>query len=106
MIVVAFIAILLNTAISLWLRKAAKKDLNVRSAYMHMLGNAISAAGVVVAGFIVAFTHTSVADPIVSVLIGLRKQWMLNIGHLVRSSPAVADGVVYLGATDGLYAVW
>lgn len=75
MIVVAFIAILLNTVISLWLRKAAKKDLNVRSAYMHMLGDAISAAGVVVAGFIVAFTHTSIADPIVSVLIGLLILW-------------------------------
>lgn len=75
MIVVAFIAIVLNTVISLWLRKAAKKDLNVRSAYMHMLGDAISAAGVVVAGFIVAFTHTSLADPIVSVLIGLLILW-------------------------------
>ena len=75
MIVVAFVAILLNTVISLWLRKAAKKDLNVRSAYMHMLGDAISAAGVVFAGFIVAFTHTSIADPIVSVLIGLLILW-------------------------------
>jgi Co/Zn/Cd efflux system component len=35
MIVVALIAILLNSLISLWLRNAAKKDLNVRSAYMH-----------------------------------------------------------------------
>ena len=75
MIVVAFVAILLNTVISLWLRKAAKKDLNVRSAYMHMLGDAISAAGVVVAGIIVAFTNTSIADPIVSVLIGILILW-------------------------------
>lgn len=75
MIIVAFIAILLNTVISLWLSKAAKKDLNVRSAYMHMLGDAISAAGVVIAGFIVAFTHTSIADPVVSVLIGLLILW-------------------------------
>ena len=56
MIVVALIAILMNTATSLWLRRAAKKDLNVRSAYMHMVGDAISAAGVVVAGVIMAFT--------------------------------------------------
>src|SRR5436190_10509324 len=33
MIVVAAIAIILNTIISLWLRGAAKTDLNVRSAY-------------------------------------------------------------------------
>lgn len=75
MIVVAFIAILLNTVISLWLRKAAKKDLNIRSAYMHMLGDAISAAGVVVAGIVVAFTGTTIADPIVSVLIGILILW-------------------------------
>src|SRR5712691_11206155 len=75
MIVVAAIAILLNTVISLWLRRAAKADLNVRSAYTHMLGDAISAAGVLVAGVVVAFTGASIADPIVSILIGLLILW-------------------------------
>ncbi len=75
MIVVALIAILLNTVISFWLKSAAKKDLNVRSAYMHMLGDAISAAGVVVAGLVVAFIGASIADPIVSILIGILILW-------------------------------
>jgi cobalt-zinc-cadmium efflux system protein len=75
MIVVALIAVLMNTVISLWLRSGAKKDLNVRSAYIHMFGDAISAAGVVVAGVIVAFTGASIADPIVSVLIGILILW-------------------------------
>ncbi|MBA2702549.1 MAG: cation transporter [Blastocatellia bacterium] len=75
MIVVALIAILMNTVISFWLRSAAKKDLNVRSAYMHMLGDAISAAGVVAAGVVVAFTGASIADPIVSILIGILILW-------------------------------
>src|SRR6267142_3231724 len=39
MIVAALIAIMMNTAISLSLRKASMNDLNVRSAYMHMLGD-------------------------------------------------------------------
>src|SRR5438876_1146522 len=46
MIVVALIAIVMNTIISLWLRGDAQHDLNVRSAYMHIMGDAISAAGV------------------------------------------------------------
>lgn len=71
MIVVALVAILLNTFISIWLRSGAKHDLNVRSAYTHMIGDAISAAGVVVAGVIVALTGASIADPIVSTLIGV-----------------------------------
>jgi|ERR1051326_5550173 cobalt-zinc-cadmium efflux system protein len=75
MIVVALIAMALNTAISLWLRSDATYDLNVRSAYLHMLGDAISAAGVVVAGVIIAFTRASLADPIVSILIGLLILW-------------------------------
>src|SRR6267154_5607070 len=75
MIIVALIAIAMNTSISLWLRREAQHDLNVRSAYVHMVGDAISAAGVVVAGIVVAFTGTSFADPIVSILIGLLILW-------------------------------
>lgn len=75
MIIVALIAVAMNTVISLALRRAAKDDLNIRSAYMHMLGDAVSAAGVVVAGIVVAFTGASIADPIVSVLIGLLILW-------------------------------
>jgi cobalt-zinc-cadmium efflux system protein len=75
MIVVALIAILMNTVISLWLRGAAKKDLNVRSAYVHMLGDAVAAAGVVVAGLVVAFTGASIADSLVSILIGILILW-------------------------------
>jgi len=75
MIIVALLAILMNTVISLWLRGGAKKDLGVRSAYVHMLGDAISAAGVVVAGLVVAFTGASIADPVVSILIGILILW-------------------------------
>lgn len=75
MIAVALVAIAINLAISLWLRGHAAHDLNVRSAYIHMLGDAISAVGVVIAGLIVAFTATPFADPIVSILIGLLILW-------------------------------
>jgi cobalt-zinc-cadmium efflux system protein len=70
MIWVAPVAVVLNGVISLWLRGAAKSDLNIRSAYLHMLGDAVSALGVVVAGIIVAFTGSTLADPVVSILIG------------------------------------
>ncbi len=92
MIVVALIAILLNTVISLWLRSAAKRDLNVRSAYMHMLGDAISAAGVVAAGVVVAFTGASIADPIVSFLIGILILWS-SWGILKESVNVLLEGV-------------
>ena len=75
MIIVALVAVLMNTLISLWLRGAARKDLNVRSAYLHMLGDAVSAAGVVAAGVVVAVTGASIADPLVSILIALLILW-------------------------------
>ena len=74
-ITVALIAVLLNTLISLWLRRAARKDLNVRSAYLHMLGDAVSAVGVVIAGVVVALTGSSIADPLVSIIIALLILW-------------------------------
>ncbi len=70
MIGMALAAILLNGVISFWLRSEARHDLNVRSAYLHMLGDAVSAVGVVVAGVIVALTGEAVADPVVSLVIG------------------------------------
>ncbi len=75
MIVVALIAIVMNTAISFWLKGDAEHDLNVRSAYMHMLGDAISAIGVVAAGLMIALTGTTVADSLLSILIGFLILW-------------------------------
>ena len=75
MIWVALAAMVLNGVISLWLRSGAKHDLNLRSAYLHMVGDAVSAFGVVLAGIVVAFTGSSLADPVVSFLIGAAIIW-------------------------------
>ena len=75
MIVVALLAVALNGLISLWLHGQAKHDLNLRSAYLHMLGDALSALGVVAAGIVVAATGATVADPVVSLLIAALILW-------------------------------
>ena len=69
MIGVAAAAIVVNGAISLRLHRAAGDDINVRAAYLHMLGDAISACAVVVAGVLVMATRLAIADPVVSLLI-------------------------------------
>jgi cobalt-zinc-cadmium efflux system protein len=69
MIGVAAAAIVVNVLISGWLRSGAKDDLNIRSAYLHMIGDAVSASGVVIAGILVAATGAPLADPVVSLLI-------------------------------------
>jgi len=80
MIGVALAAIAVNVAITLRLHEGSKHDMNVRSAYLHMMGDAISAFGVVIAGIIIRVTHNAVVDPIVSLLIA---------AFIVRSSYGV-----------------
>ncbi len=47
------------------------EDLNVRSAYLHVLGDAISSVGVILAAALIWFTGWTWLDPLMSVFIGL-----------------------------------
>jgi cobalt-zinc-cadmium efflux system protein len=91
MIGVAAAAIAVNLLIGFWLHAGAKEDLNVRSAYLHMIGDAVSEFGVVIAGLVVAFSGAHVADPIVSFLIAgliLYSSW----GILKESVTVLMEG--------------
>lgn len=70
MMIVAAIALLLNATITWSLRSEGKEDLNIRSAVLHMLGDAVSSAGIIVAALLIVFTRTTFWDPAVSILIG------------------------------------
>lgn len=75
MIWVALLAIVINSGIAWWLSAAAKDDLNIRSAYLHMVGDAAASLAVVIAGIIIAFTSWYVADPIVSIIFAFLVLW-------------------------------
>src|SRR5579875_864755 len=75
MIAVAALAALLNLVIAAWLHGHAHHDLNVRSSFLHVAGDAASAAGVVIAGVLLALTGQAWIDPAVSVLIALFILW-------------------------------
>jgi cobalt-zinc-cadmium efflux system protein len=94
MIWVALLAIILNSGIAWWLASAAKEDLNIRSAYLHMMGDAAASLGVVIAGIIIAFTSWFIADPIVSIIFALLVLWSSwsifteSIQMLLEGTPA------------------
>jgi cobalt-zinc-cadmium efflux system protein len=46
-------------------------DLNLRSAFLHLLGDAVTSLGVMLSGLVVYFTGWNYADPIVSVLVSV-----------------------------------
>jgi cobalt-zinc-cadmium efflux system protein len=92
MIGVAAAAVALNTVIAIWLHREARHDLNVRSAYVHMVGDALSAVGVVIAGIVVAATGSTLADPVVSLLIAGMIVWSAR-GVLVESVNVLLEAV-------------
>lgn len=71
MMAVAAVAVVMNTVIASWLSADARHSLNARAAYLHMLGDALSSFGVVLAGLAVKTTGWTLADPLMSVLIAL-----------------------------------
>jgi cobalt-zinc-cadmium efflux system protein len=92
MIGVAAAAIALNTMIAVWLHREARHDLNVRGAYVHMVGDALSAVGVVAAGVVVAATGSTLADPVVSLLIAGLIMWSAR-GVVVESVNVLLEAV-------------
>lgn len=95
-IAVAAIGIVLN-GISAWLLHAGSHgDLNRRSAYIHMLGDAAVSAGVLLSGVLIVYTGWNRLDPIVSLLIVaviLMSTWRLLRDSLMLSLDGVPAGV-------------
>ncbi|MFQ5996538.1 MAG: cation diffusion facilitator family transporter [Dehalococcoidales bacterium] len=70
MLVAAIIGLSVNIFIALWLRKEQRINLNVRSAFWHVLGDALASIGVIIGAVIIMFTGWFLVDPLISVLIG------------------------------------
>jgi cobalt-zinc-cadmium efflux system protein len=72
---VGFLAFIVN-ALTAWLvHKGSDHDLNLRSAFVHLMGDVLSTIGAVIAGVIILFTDWNFLDPLVSVLIGVLILW-------------------------------
>jgi len=92
MIWVSIVAVAINGAICLGLRSDAGHNLNVRSVYIHILGDALSAVGVLIAGISIRITGSSIADPIASILIGFLILWS-SYGILSESLQVLMEGI-------------
>ena len=51
--------------------KKVKNNINLRSAYLHVLGDALGSVGAIIAGLLMLLFDWYVADPIISVLVAL-----------------------------------
>ncbi|GIF00783.1 cation diffusion facilitator family transporter [Paractinoplanes rishiriensis] len=71
MLVVATGGLIVNLVAFALLRGGAKESINVRGAYLEVVGDLLGSAGVILAALIIAFTGWAAADPIVAVVVAL-----------------------------------
>ena len=71
MLAVAGVGLMVNVAAGFILYGADHGNLNMRGAFLHVIGDALGSVGAVVAASVMLFTGWYLADPVVSVLIGL-----------------------------------
>ncbi|MES1257377.1 MAG: cation diffusion facilitator family transporter [Acidobacteriota bacterium] len=75
MLWVAVAAMVLNGAIMLGLHRTGDKDINIRGAFIHMLGDLLAAAAIVIGAIVMRATGWNRIDPILSVLIAFVVIW-------------------------------
>ncbi len=97
MLATAVVGLGVNVFVASWLRKEQQKNLNVRSAFWHALGDALASIGVITGGVIMLATGLFLVDPIVSVLIGLiifLAAWRIlkeGLRVLLEATPQLVD---------------
>lgn len=94
MLWVAVLGFALN-AVAVWLLHDVRDgSLNVRGAYLHVLGDALASGGTVVAALVIRFTGWSAADPIASLVttvLIIAGAWSLvreSVNVLLEAAPA------------------
>ncbi len=94
---VGVVAIIVNLVTARLVKRGSEHDLNLRSAYVHLLSDVLSTIGAVAAGIIILFTGLNWLDPLVGILIGLLILWnawgILHeaINILMEATPSDVD---------------
>lgn len=99
MMLIASVGLIANL-ISAWslMRKGdVKNNVNLRSAYLHVLGDALGSIGAIIAGILMLLFDWYVADPIISVLVALlilKSAWGIikhSVHILMEGTPITID---------------
>ncbi|NMB54711.1 MAG: cation transporter [Leptolinea sp.] len=92
MLVIAVIGLIVNVIVALVLHDHDHDDLNTRSAFLHVLGDALASVGVIGAGIAILFTGQQWIDPLVSVLISV--MILFSSGRLLKETIHIlAEGI-------------
>ena len=88
MFLIATVGLVMNLVAARFLHGHAHEDLNVHSAFLHVLGDAAASVGVIVGGIVMLFTHWYVLDALISIGISLVIAWgslriIREAGHIL-----------------------
>ena len=114
MIVVAGLGLVLNGGIMLALRAASRNDINIRSAFVHMLGDAVGSIAIIVGAMVIRYTGWMRADPLLSIAIAVLIVWTAwdiireSLNILLEGLPRgirLNDVAKAMGAVEGVLGV-
>lgn len=114
MMVVAILGLVVNLVAAMILHRGHHHNLNLRGAFLHVLSDAIGSVGAIVAGAIMLTTGWYLADPLISIFIGvliLFSSWSLvrdSLSVLMQTVPKglrLEDVRRTIESVDGVSAV-
>ncbi|NOQ27699.1 MAG: cation diffusion facilitator family transporter [Bacteroidales bacterium] len=97
MLIVATIGLFGNLFSVLLLHKDSSHNLNVKAAYLHLIGDTLSSVGVIIGAILIYYLEIYWIDPLLTVIIGLviiKATWSIlkeTIDILMQASPAGLD---------------
>src|SRR5260370_18323448 len=114
MMAVAGLGLALNGSIMLALKAASRNDINIRSAFVHMLGDALGSIAIVLGAVAIRYTGWVQVDPLLSILIALLIVWTAwdiireSLNILLEGLPRnihLADVAQAMGGVKGVLGV-
>ncbi|MGA8029586.1 MAG: cation diffusion facilitator family transporter [Bryobacteraceae bacterium] len=111
---VAAAALVLNGAIMLALHRGQKGDINIRAAFVHMMGDALGAAAIILGAIVIGYTGWSYIDPALSIALAgliIYTAWDIirdSLNILLEGLPrglALADVTKAMGGVEGVLDV-
>jgi cobalt-zinc-cadmium efflux system protein len=101
--IVAGIGIVINGFTALMFLREKEKDINIKSAYLHLMSDAVVSLGLVAGGIVIFYTGYYWIDPLFSILIAfviLFGTWNLLKESLRLSMDAVPKGISLIEITE------
>lgn len=111
---VALAGVVVNGLTAWLLHHGHEHDLNVKGAYLHMLGDAAVSVGVAVSGALIIYTGWAWLDPVMTIVVGIVIAWSslsllrdaLNLALHAVPQNVDSEGVrIYLAAIPGVAEV-